>query len=231
MYPLTAYFIIVQVFFGFDTGFFTELRKRNKIIANCVSYFSTACMFCAIISCIIIRPSGILPYFLLACYSCCIISFKVGYSKNNIKNFYDDLLAIDKKWNTGVSDFNFGVLIGFYALIMIVSKSIVLVMYSVLFGYDNVFTTYGVHVIWLLHSALDMLAIINAIIFYVTFKRFKALKVGLRSLNYAVKIGLDFFDEIADCLEKVRTEHDKLVSAQKFKLQLAIHSNLTAIQA
>lgn len=210
---LEFFFIAAQLLLGFDTGFLSHSNKRKSLV-NWVTSLSTGFILCSSIFAVVMRKNDISFYIFLVCYFLSIVLFKFGYSYT-IKNLCDDMVRIDNKWNTGVSDYKFGIFIGLHVLIMTLFKWAVSVAYAVVFGLNEVFIMLDILMIIVPMTPLGFLPVINLVVFRVVNKRFKALKTGLKNYTYDLAAGRDMFNDIADCLENIRAAHDNMVSYRR----------------
>lgn len=208
---LLCFFITIQILFGFDFGFSSMLNKRYKALANCISLLSTVIILSFSFLCIYLgKHSG---YVFLANYIIIVAFLKFRGSKH-IKIFFDELLIIDKRWKTGISSNKILITMGLYAFSLTLSRWMVSIAYAIAFGSDDValFLATLVPVVPLVGT--DLLPIISGIICHSIYKRMVFLKAGLKSTKYNLKIARVIFDDIADCFEKVRMEHNNLVSCE-----------------
>lgn len=208
---LLTFFITIQILFGFDFGFCCMLNKRYKALANCISLLSTVIILSSSFLCIYLgKHSG---YVFLANYIIIVAFLKFRGSKH-IKIFFDELLVMDKRWKTGISSNKIFIIMGLYAFTLTLSKWMVTIAYAIAFGSDNValFLTIVLPAVPVVGT--DLLPIISGIIYHSIYKRMVFLKAGLKSTKYNLKIARVIFDDIADCFEKVRMEHNNLVSCE-----------------
>lgn len=209
---LVTFFITTQILFGFDFGFISKLNKRYKALAYCISLLSTVILLCSSFFTIYLGTN--VGYVFTANYIIIVTILKFRGSKHNLTIFFDDLLIIDKRWKTGISHHKFFIIMGLYAITMTLSRWLVTIAYAAIVGSHNVALVLAILLPVLPVVGTDLLPIINGIIYHEIYKRIIILKTGLRHSKYNLETARVYFDDNADCFEKVRAEHDNLVSCE-----------------
>lgn len=206
--PLVILFSAIQLFLGMNHGFFINLNKNLKVIANLESGLIL------IVNLAVFWDPFNNTWYKIVTNVYCIWNFLVLHSSSySIYNFLKEMMAIDAKWKLVVKDRHFTFKIFLYLLVwffVTTSGSIYLIYYV---KNESNWTNLRFFVSQQnILMVFIIVSIVNIMVYHHVYLRINNLKTMLEAKTIRTNDVLLIYQSLADCLAKIRSSQDKTVS-------------------
>lgn len=212
---LIWFFTSVQFAFGLNFGFNKILKKNVRFLANCfytiIFIFFVAVIVIQILYDIEIKELGIATFIVYGLIQYSFQTICLGFSKYNLYDFIVDIYSVHTniKWNKNNAKFIVTLFIIFFSTMCII-QTIICYLLCTITTLCPSFTLLLPYLNCILLISLDVIILVQMLIYFYVYHGVKYLKVSLEEKD--IKWVRKQFTAIADICDKISPTYGRLVS-------------------